>query len=250
MGNFFIDNYRRYVQFILSIAFLGHGLVSLGFSPSQALHLRLIDGVNFTGIDSMTILKIAGCFDLIMAFLVMVFYKKWIYIIGIVYVMIVSVTAMRLYELNTGSFFGFAEFARRLAWMLLLLFLLRNVMGTADFRLIRYSSAVAFLAHGSASLGFFGMRQAHIELASQVIPDSMVKNFIFCTGVSDTVIGLILLTGYKSQLVAGIGSAWILAVVVLSAMIAFPDGLFRFGFFLTCLYVSFDKRCSANPVIL
>ena len=42
-----------------------------------------------------------------------------------------------------------------------------------------------------------------------------------------------------------IGSIWLIVVVYLSLLLAFPDALFRTGFLLSAIYVGIDQRCHA-----
>ncbi len=240
-----LNNTDMYIRIVLFFVFIGHGLVSLGFSPSQALHLKLVENFNWGMFSSNKILQIAGVFDIIIgfSFLFNLCYKI-AYRFAFIYLLLVIVAVLNLYQLKTGSYLAIAEILRRISWILLLLFL--HFKDKKDFRynFIRFSSSSAFIAHGLASLGFFGFNQAHIEIASQIIPDNYVNDFIFYSGTSDLIIGILLLLGIYTRTVAAIGSLWIFFIVILSSIIALPDGIFRLGFLMVAFYNVIDDRTS------
>ena len=53
------------IRLILSLGFLGHGLVSFGYSPSFNLHYNLINTINITDISTDSIIYIQAWFDII-----------------------------------------------------------------------------------------------------------------------------------------------------------------------------------------
>jgi len=151
---------------------------------------------------------------------------------------------------KTGATFGFAESFRRFAWIFYSVFLwVYYVRSKQIYSLLRYGIAFAFLAHGLASLGFFGLKGAHIELASQILPEEVANKMVFYSGYTDTTIGLLLMAGVWSRPLIVIGSLWLVVVVVLSFMVAFPDGIFRTGFLLSAIYVALDARCHEEALV-
>jgi len=160
------------------------------------------------------------------------------------YLSLVGVSGWLFYFDQSGSVFGFAEIMRRFPWLFFLLFLLLvEFKGVSKYFLLRIGISFAFLAHGTASLGLMGLNQGHIELAVQIVPEEHVRDFVFYTGLSDMILGFLLMTGVLSRFAAFLGSAWLLIVVGISFAFAFPDGIFRLGFLLACIYVYFDMRC-------
>lgn len=243
INNTVLENSDKYIRTVLFLVFFGHGLVSLGFSPSQALHFKLIESINFSLYPSRYFLLCFGWLDIIVSFLfIFKSTHKFAAKIGLVYLILVCMAVINFYNIKTGSYLGIAEILRRFSWISLILFLILKNDGGEKFYLIRISSASAFIAHGFASLGFFGFNQAHIEIASQIIPDVYVNDFIFYSGFSDLLIGFILLIGFKKKLFALIGSCWIFMIVILSSIISIPDGIFRLGFLLVCIYNYIDDR--------
>jgi len=145
---------------------------------------------------------------------------------------------------QSGGIFGCAEFFRRLPWTFSAIFLALFVKkSTSPFFLLRIGVSFAFIAHGMASVGFYGLKGGHVELASQILSEDAATTFVFYSGISDSILGLLLMSGILSKWAAIIGSVWLLFIVFLSFSVGFPDGIFRTGFFLMCLYVAFDKRC-------
>ena len=67
MKTFILENTNFYVRLILSLAFLGHGLVSLNLSDSYILHYNLIQAINFTSISSQKLVEFQGYFDILIS---------------------------------------------------------------------------------------------------------------------------------------------------------------------------------------
>lgn len=243
-SNLFKNNTRIIVRSILALAFLGHGLVSLGLSPSYDLHFSLVESINFTNIPTHKLVEIQGWWDLLITFLLIINFKlrRIIYII-LVYLLVVCISALSLYWDKTGSLFGIAECLRRMPWIFLCIYLLSDLKGVKKYYLIRVSLSFAFLSHGMASLGFLGMNQGHIDLAMKILSDQDARLFIMYSGITDTVIGFMLLKGILTKYVAIIGMIWILFIVYLSFLTAIPDAIFRLGFLFISLYIIFDPRC-------
>lgn len=148
------------------------------------------------------------------------------------------------YYHKTGSLFGIAESFRRFAWIFYAIFLwIYYNRHKSIYSLLRIGIGFAFLAHGLASMGFFGLRGGHIELARQVLSEETANKIVYYSGFSDTTMGILLVLGVLSRPAAIIGSFWLVFVVYLSALLAFPDAIFRTGFLLSCIYVALDKRC-------
>jgi hypothetical protein len=227
------DNTVFFFRGVLCFTFTGHGLVSLGFSPGYELHYRIFEAVNFLHLQPELFLQVQGSVDLLFAVLILSGFAGWIFFMK-----------------KTGAMFGFAESFRRFAWIFYTVFLwLYYQTGKKYYPLLRYGIAFAFLAHGLASLGFFGLKGAHIELASQVLSEETANKMVFYSGYTDTAIGLLLITGIFSRPVIALGSLWLVVVVGLSFMVAYPDGIFRTGFLLSAVYVALDKRCHEDFVI-
>ena len=160
------------------------------------------------------------------------------------YLSLVGVSGWLFYFDQSGSVFGFAEIMRRFPWLFFLLFLLLvEFKGVSKYYLLRIGISFAFLAHGTASLGLMGLNQGHIELAVQIVPEEYVRDFVFYTGLSDMILGFLLLTGFLSRFAAFLGSVWLVIVVGISFAFAYPDGIFRMGFLMACIYVLLDDRC-------
>src|SRR5688572_28470514 len=62
-----ISNPILFFRGILFLTFIGHGFVSLGYSPGYTLHYRIFEAVNFFQWPVETFLKIQGSWDLILA---------------------------------------------------------------------------------------------------------------------------------------------------------------------------------------
>jgi uncharacterized membrane protein YphA (DoxX/SURF4 family) len=233
------------IRIVLFLTFFGHGLVNLGLSPTYTLHINLIEAVNFTSLEPETITYFLAGLDFLFAFTIL--FKlglRKIIQLSILYLILVGMAGWMLYYQKAQSVFGIAENMRRLPWVFFLLYLFwYSQKQVHKYHWIRIGIAFAFLAHGTASLGLLGLRAGHIELAANVIPDPYVRDFIFYTGVSDTIIGTLLLTGLLSRIMAWIGSCYLVGVVIISLMVAIPDGIFRAGFLVAALYTGLDKRC-------
>jgi uncharacterized membrane protein YphA (DoxX/SURF4 family) len=243
-SNILTNNTRTIVRSILALAFLGHGLVSLGLSPSYDLHFSLIESVNFTNIPTEKLVEIQGWWDLLITLLLIVNFKlrRVLYII-LVYLSVVCISALSLYWDRTGSLFGIAECLRRIPWVFLCIYLLLDLKGVKKYHLIRISLSFAFLSHGMASLGFLGINQGHIDLAMKILSEQDARLFIIYSGITDTVIGLMLLKGVLTRYVAIIGMIWILFIVYLSLLTALPDAIFRLGLLFISIYIISDPRC-------
>ncbi len=238
-------------RWVLFFAFLGHGLVSLGFSSSVKLHIALIHSVNFTPFSDISLLHFAGTFDVIVSFLILfnIGKEKTLYL-AVIYLISVALTALVFYYTKTGKIFGFAEVMRRFPWIFYAFFLiLYEKQGSYHFNLLRIGLAFAFLSHGLASLGIWGLNAGHIELANNILKSDDVKYFIIGSGIADTTIGIILLFKVKSLLVVRIAIFWIAFVVAISFMTGIPDGIFRMGFLLSALYVALNKNCHSKSIV-
>jgi uncharacterized membrane protein YphA (DoxX/SURF4 family) len=239
------DNTVIYFRVVLFFTFLGHGFVSLGFSPGYELHYRIFESVNVLNLDIGKVLQVLGSIDIALAVLILAgILPRYVLLYAIVYIFSVAVCGWVYFAHKTGGLFGVAETFRRFPWLLYLVFLFyHHVFNIKYYHLLRIGIAFAFLAHGLASLGFFGLKGSHIELATQVLPEDLANKIVFYSGFSDTLLGLLMLIGFLSRPAAVIGSLWLIVVVYLSFLLAFPDALFRTGFFLAAVYVAVDKRC-------
>ena len=238
-----LKNTNFYVRLILSLAFFGHGLVSLNLSDSYTLHYNLVQGINFTNIPTENLVEIQGWFDISIALLLILNFRirNLLYIIFL-YLCLVCISALVLYSNVTDSIFGLAECLRRLPWIYLSLYLLFEIKGVRKYHLIRMALSFAFLSHGLASLGFLGLNQGHIDLAIKIVSAENARFFVSCSGITDTIIGIMLLQGLFTRYVVFIGMLWIIFIVYISYLSAWPDGIFRTGFLLMALYVYLDKR--------
>mgnify|MGYP007063342775 CR=1 FL=1 len=118
--NLIINQTELIIRIILSLAFLGHGLVSLQLSPSYALHFNLVDSINITDISTSKIVQFQGYFDIIICVLLIINFRlRHLLKIILVYLSVVCVSALILYWNITGSIFGIAECLRRLPWIFL-----------------------------------------------------------------------------------------------------------------------------------
>ncbi|MBT5859103.1 MAG: DoxX family membrane protein [Flavobacteriales bacterium] len=138
--------------------------------------------------------------------------------------------------------FGIAECLRRFPWIFFSLYLLLDLKGIKKYHFIRVGLSFAFIAHGFASLGFLGLNQGHIDLAIKVVPIENARNFVYCTGITDSIIGLMLLQGVFTRYFAAISIIWISFIVYLSYLSAIPDAIFRSAFLIAAIYVFIDKR--------
>ncbi len=242
-----ITNYTPlYFRGILFLTFLGHGLTSLGLSHhGYELHHRIFESTNFFHWNANTFLLMQGWWDIFLAVAILSGIAPRVLLpVALGYLCVIAGVAYIYYHSRTGSWFGIGEIARRFAWIFYAIFLiLYNHKGEQRFLLLRIGISFAFLSHGFASLGFFGMRGGQIELAAQIFPDEVAKTLVFYSGFSDVTLGLLLFIGIFSRVAATIGSCWLVIVVLLSFMLGIPEGLFRSAFFLSCLYVALDTRC-------
>ena len=248
--NFVKKNTAVYFRIVLMLAFLGHAFVNLGFSPSIDLHKNIILSV-FPQIDNIDIfLQVLTIIEVVFA-VVLLFniLPKLFLILALIYLSFIGIAGWIFYFDQSGSVFGFAEIMRRFPWLFFILFLLFiEFKGSNKYHLLRIGISFAFLSHGTASLGLMGLNQGHIELAVQIVPEQYVRGFVFYTGLSDMVLGVLLFTGILSRYAAFVGSAWLVVVVGVSFAFAFPDGIFRAGFLMACIYVILDERCHHQKI--
>lgn len=243
MKKIILENTNIYIRIILSLAFLGHGLVSLNLSDSYTLHYNLVQSINFTDFSTHKIVEFQGYFDIVVSILLILNFKiRAVLTCIICYLFLVCISALSLYWNITDSIFGIAECFRRLPWILLSIYLLLDIDGIKKYNLIRIALSFAFISHGLASLGFLGLNQGHIDLAIQIVSSDNARNFVYFSGITDTIIGIMLLQGIYTKNVAFIGMIWILFIVYISFLSALPDGIFRSGFLLMAIYVFLDKR--------
>ena len=244
------NNTNLFLRIILSLSFLGHGLVSLNLSPSYTLHYNLVQSINFTNISTEKIVEFQGWFDIIISLLLIIRFKlKSVLYIVLLYLSFVCVSAITLYWSITDSIFGIAECLRRLPWIFLSLYLLFEIKGVRKYHFIRMALSFAFLAHGLASLGFLGLNQGHIDLAIKIVPADSARFFVSLSGITDTIIGMMLLQSIFTRYVAIIGMLWIAFIVYISYLNAIPDAIFRLGFLLIATYVIFDPRTYSPKLI-
>lgn len=249
--NTIISKPTFYFRCVLFVAFFGHALVSLGFSPSYNLHYGIADAINITPFSTKTFVTFFGCFDLLMAmFIISKQYPKIVLRIALAYLVLVGIAAICFFKVKTESAFGIAEFMRRMPWMFFTIYLLieASTQQTKAF-IIRYGVSFAFLAHGLASMGFLGLKGGHIELATQIVSKQQADVFVFYSGITDSIIGISLFTGLFSRFIAPIGACWILVIVILSYMNSIPDGIFRTGFLLAAFYVAIEPKCHKRKMI-
>jgi uncharacterized membrane protein YphA (DoxX/SURF4 family) len=250
MKTFILENTNFYVRLILSLAFFGHGLVSLNLSDSYILHYNLIQAINFTSISSQKLVEFQGYFDILVSiFLIINFKIKILLYFIFFYLCLVCISALILYWNITDSIFGIAECLRRMPWIFLSLFLFFEIKGVKKYHFIRMALSFAFLAHGLASLGFLGLNQGHIELALKIVSPDNARFFVSFSGVTDTIIGIMLLQGIFTRYVVLIGMIWIIFIVFISFLSAWPDGIFRTGLLLTAIYIYLDNRTYSPKLI-
>ncbi len=245
LQQFIVENTIVFFRTMLFLVFLGHGLVSLGYSPGYELHYHIFDSINFFGIETARFLQFQGAFDILMAFIILSgFFPRYVLGFALVYLTLVAGAGYLYYHHKTGSFFGIAESFRRFSWIFYTIFLwVYFTYNKKKYALLRIGIGFAFLAHGLASIGFFGLKGGHIELAKQVLSEDTANAVVYYSGFTDTVMGFMLVTGILSRPAAIVGSLWLCFVVYLSYLLAFPDAIFRSGFLLSCIYVALDKRC-------
>jgi uncharacterized membrane protein YphA (DoxX/SURF4 family) len=248
MGKFlqaFSGKEQVFVRLILFIAFLGHSLVSFHVSEGYNLHYNIFSSVNFFNLNVGNSLLVLGTFDAIVAVLYLLnIGLRFVAPIAIVYLLAVGVSGWIYFVKQTGHAIGIAELFRRVPWVFSIFFLwILNLKSQKHFYLLRIGIAFAFIAHGLASLGFFGLKGGHVELASKILTEEAASRFVYYSGISDTILGLMLIGGLLSRWAAIIGTLWLAFIVFLSLQVGLPEGLFRTGFFLMCLYVALDMRC-------
>lgn len=244
-------NPSLFFRFILFLAFLGHGLVNLELSPSIALHINLLKAVLPSPIDPLAACHVLAGLDISLALLILFKWSpKYTLSLAGLYLAGIAIAGWSLYFELENSIFGFAEIMRRLPWILFIIFLyFQAVNNETKYHLLRIGLAFSFLAHGTASLGLLGINEGHIELATQIIPEENVRDFVFYSGISDTIIGLFIITGLFSLWATRIAILWLVFVVYLSFSYAFPDGIFRLGFLLAAFYVAIDVRCHSKNIL-
>ena len=239
-----------YVRLILSLTFFGHGLVSLGLSPSITLHVDLMESMNFTDIATSQLILVQAYFDIIISILLLINFKmRFIIKIVLAYLILVCISGLIFYWNKTGSIFGIAECLRHFPWVLFALFIISDINKDAKYHYIRIGLAFAFIAHGFASLGFLGLNQGHIDLATNIISSENARIFIIYAGISDTIIGIMLLQSVFTKWISLIGIIWISFIVYLSFLTALPDAIFRTGFLLASIYVFLDQRTYSPKLI-
>lgn len=224
----------------LVCGFGGHALVSLGFSPSERLHLDLVNWVN----DALGVslnLRLIGLVELgVVVLSVLGFCRRKIRILGIVYLLLVSFAAAFLFSDLVGGLFGFTEILRRSPWIVMLFFLHGdNSVGMAWLRL---AVVAMFLSHGFASLAVLGFNGMHVELASQLLNPAHAKYAVRIAGYTDLAMAVGLAIPGFSRYVAYPACLWIAFIVVLSFGMAFPDGLFRLGFLLCAVTLILEPK--------
>ena len=81
-----------------------------------------------------------------------------------------------------------------------------------------------------------------ISLANNIVSSENARTFITYTGITDTIIGLMLLQSIFTKFIVFIGILWISFIVYLSYLTALPDAIFRMGFLFSAIYVYIDER--------
>ena len=243
MRKLILRNSNFYLRIVLFFAFLGHGLVSLDFSPSYALHYSIIDSINFLDVSTQILLKVHACFDIIIAFLIIFNLRGNVFLYFIItYLILIGFSSLVFYWNTTGSIFGISEFIRRMPWIFFVLFVISENNQKPKYNYIRIGLSFAFIAHGLASLGFMGLNQGHVELALKIMSAEEARNFVIYSGITDTIMGIMLLQSIYTKKVALVSVIWISFIVYLSYLNAWPDALFRTGFLLAAIYVFIDKK--------
>lgn len=247
----FTGNSAFIFRLVLFFAFVGHGCISLNLAPSYILHHNILAAINITPFSTNSLLTFFGCWDFLLALLVLFnIAPRFTYPAAITYLVLVGIAGWNFYLSRSGSWFGFAETARRLLWIFSGLFLFFHYVKNKDhYHWLRIGISFAFLAHGFASMGFMGLNGGHIELASKVLSEELATKFVYYSGFSDTALGLLLLAGIVSRPVAILGSFWLVFVVFISFLASVPEGIFRCGFLLACIYVAMDKRCHERTML-
>ena len=248
---FLRENTYWFFRIVLLFAFVGHGMVNLGLSTGIELHVKIIKSFHFLdGYDPHQIAKCFAVLDFLFAINIILRPSKYIIIAATTYLFIVGFAVWNLFYTVKDSPFGIAENVRRFPWIMYLLYVYYVSQNNIHkYHFLRIGIAFAFLAHGAASLGLLGLNGGHIELAAQVIPAKNVKDFVFYSGISDGILGLMLITGIYSRIAAYIGIPWLIFIVALSFGIGIPEGIFRSGFLLSIFYVAIDERCHEKTIL-
>lgn len=250
MRDIILQNTNLFIRLILSLAFFGHGLVSLGYSSSYDLHYNLVQSINFTNISSHLIVELQGWLDILISALLIIKIKlRQVLYFSLFYFCLVCIAAMTYYWSITDSIFGIAECLRRFPWIFLSLYLLFEINGVNKYHFIRIALSFAFLSHGFASLGFLGLNQGHIDLAIQIVSAENARSFVFYSGITDSIIGLMLLQSIYTRHIAFIAMLWIIFIVILSYLSAWPDAIFRTGFLLLSIYIYIDHKTYSPKLI-
>ena len=203
MKQIILNNTNFYLRLVLAFSFLGHGLVSLGFSPSYSLHFNLLDGVNFLSIETTQLIKAQAFIDILISIFLLLNLKiRWLIYFVLTYLVLICITSLVFYWKETGSIFGIAECLRRFPWILFSLFIISDINKMPKYHFIRIGLSFAFIAHGFASLGFLGLNQGHIDLANNIVSSENARSFITYTGITDTIIGLMLLQSVFTKFIA------------------------------------------------
>jgi uncharacterized membrane protein YphA (DoxX/SURF4 family) len=243
MKQLILNHTNFYLRLVLAFSFLGHGLVSLGLSPSYSLHYNLLDGINFMDIETVQLLKVQAYLDITIAIALLCNLKiRWLIHFILAYLVFICVAALVFYWNQTGSIFGISECLRRFPWIFFSLFIISDLNKMPKYHFIRIGLSFAFIAHGFASLGFLGLNQAHIDLANNIVSSENARIFITYTGITDTMIGVMLLQSIFTKFITFVGIIWISFIVYLSYLTAVPDAIFRMGFLLSAIYVYLDRR--------
>src|SRR5688572_27531212 len=169
------DNTPLYFRGILFFSFLGHGFASLALSEAgHHLHENIFKSVNYFNWDVHTFLMVQGCWDIFLAIAILSgLYPRVVLVLAIGYLCAVAIVGYLFYKAKTNSYWGIGESARRFAWIFYAVFLfIYYRSGQKRFNLLRVGISCAFLAHGFASIGYFGLNKGQIELAAQVLPNS------------------------------------------------------------------------------
>tara|TARA_B100001142_G_C14340897_1_gene657817 strand:+ start:254 stop:1006 length:753 start_codon:yes stop_codon:yes gene_type:complete len=250
MRDIILQNTNLFIRLILSLAFFGHGLVSLGYSSSYDLHYNLVQSINFTNISSHLIVELQGWLDILISALLIIKIKlRQVLYFSLFYFCLVCIAAMTYYWSITDSIFGIAECLRRFPWIFLSLYLLFEINGVNKYHFIRIALSFAFLAHGFASLGFLGLNQGHIDLAIQIVSTENARSFVFYSGITDSIIGCMLLQGVYTRYVSGLSILWLIFIVSISFLSSIPEGIFRSGFLLLAIYIFLDNRTDKPKLI-
>ena len=224
----------------LVCGFVGHALVSLGYSPSIRIHLSLVSWVE-DSLDGIAVLRWIGAVEILLVVIsVCGLCRKEIRLIGICYLVAVALVAGSLFAEKTGFLFGCTEVIRRVPWVCMLLFLGDEKWSLTS--LLRIAVIAMFLSHGLASLSILGFNGMHVELASQLLNSGQAESAVRIAGYTDLVMAVGLAIPGLSRWVAYPACLWIAFIVVLSFGMAFPDGLFRLGFLLCALTLILEPK--------